>query len=345
VETSSYSDKEAGMKKYYCILVLTIGSLFDIVSAQDPHFTQFYSAPLTVNPAYTGVFRGQVRFMSNYRQQWNSLASPFTTVYASLDGKIGAQPEVGQNPFNMGVQFMTDRSMKGAFLSNYISGSAAYHVTLDYDGYKTIGAGLSASYGDRRIDFSGIAFDAQFASGGFNLSLPNGEAALQNMKPFVSVGAGLLYRYDNTFTGEFFDIGISGYHFNKPRQTVLNDPTQFLPLRIAAQISWQKYLNDNTILNLKGLYQTQASVSYVLGGFSLAKLMGDPKNMIGAGCWYRSGEAVSPYLFIEYDHLLLGVTYDMVMGDLSKGPKPARATELSLQWRLGQGRENRVGIY
>ncbi len=315
------------------------------VVAQDPHFTQFYSAPLTVNPAYTGVFRGQLRLMSNYRQQWNSLASPFTTAYVSLDGKVGEMPEVGQNPFNIGVQLMNDRSMKGAFLSNYISGSAAYHVALDYDGLKTLGGGLSFGYGNRRIDFSSIAFDEQFASGGFNLSLPSGEAALQSMKPFVTISAGLLYRYDNTFTGEFFDVGVSAYHLNKPQQTVLNDPTQILPLRLSAQISWQKYLNDNTILNLKGLYQSQASVSYALGGFSLAKLFGDPKNMVGAGCWYRSGEAVSPYLFVEYNHLMIGFTYDMVMGDLSKGPRPARASELSLQWRLGQGRENRVGLY
>lgn len=333
------------MKALRRILISSFGMLALSGSAQDPHFTQFYSAPLTVNPAYTGVFRGQFRFMSNYRQQWNSLAAPYTTALASIDGKIGAQPDVGQNPFNLGVQFMNDRSMKGAFTSNYITGSASYHVTLDFDGYKTLGGGLSVSYGDRRIDFSGIAFDEQFMSGGFNLMMPNGEAALQNMKPFVSVGAGLLYRYDNTFTGEFFDIGISGYHFNKPQQTVLNDPAQYLPFRLSAQISWQRYLNDNTILNLKGLYQSQASANYVLGGFSLAKLMGDPKNMVGAGCWYRSSEAVSPYLFIEYNHMLVGFTYDMVMGDLSKGPKPARSSELSLQWRLGQGRENRVGIY
>ncbi len=315
--------------------------------AQDPHFTQFYSAPLTVNPAYTGVFRGQLRFMSNYRQQWNGLGTPFTTAYASLDGKLGQQTDeaIGQNPFNVGIQFMSDRSMKGAFRSNYINASSSYHVKLDYDGYKSLGAGLSVSYGDRRVDFSSISFDQQFMSGGFNLSMPNGEAALQNMKPFVSVGAGLLYRYDNTYTGEFFDIGVSGYHFNKPQQTLLNDPTQFLPLRLSAQISWQRYLDDQTVMNLKALYQSQASISYFLGGFSLAKLLGDPKNMIGAGCWYRSGEAVSPYVFLEYNHFLMGFTYDMVMGDLSKGPRPARASELSLQWRLGQGRENRVGIY
>lgn len=335
------------MKNIKFHIAVFFGWLSLFAQAQDPHFTQFYSAPMAVNPAYTGVFRGQLRFMSNFRQQWNGLGTPFTTAYASLDGKVGSgrSEGVGQNPFNMGVQFMNDRSMKGAFKSNYINTSASYHVVLDYDGFKSLGAGLSFSYADRRIDFTSISFDEQFMSGGFNLTMPNGEAALQNMKPFASVGAGLLYRYDNTFTGEFFDIGVSGYHFNRPSQTVINDPTQFLPFRLSAQVSWQKYLDDNTILNLKGLYQSQASINYFLGGFSLAKLVGDPKNMIGAGCWYRSAEAVSPYVFLEYNHLLIGFTYDMVMGSLNKGPKPARASEISLQWRLGQGRENQVGLY
>ena len=332
------------MKRLTTYIALLLVILPEIASTQDPHFTQFYSAPMTVNPAYTGVFRGQLRFMSNYRQQWNGLGTPFTTAYASLDGKVasGEEETIGQNPFNLGIQFMNDRSMKGAFNSNYLNASASYHVTLDYDGFKSLGAGLSFSYANRRIDFSSISFDEQFMSGGFNLSMPNGEAALQNMKPYASAGAGILYRYDNTYTGEFFDLGVSAYHLNKPQQTVLNDPTQFVPLRLSAQISWQKYLNDNTILNLKGLYQSQAKINYFLGGFSMAKLMGDPKNMIGAGCWYRSSEAISPYVFIEYNHLLIGFTYDMVMGDLSKGPQPARASEISLQWRLGRGRENRV---
>ncbi len=305
-------------------------------SAQDPHFTQFYSAPFTVNPAYTGVFEGQVRIMSNYRQQWGNAIDPFTTAILSADTKIGKGGTIGQNPFNIGLQMVNDRSMRGAFKSNYLSATASYHVQVDQDGYKSLGAGLMASYGDRRLDFMNQSFDAQFASGGFNLSLPTGESALRNLEPFMTVGAGLLYRFDNHESGDFFDIGASVFHLNKPRQSALGDENQFIPVRYSAQISYQKYLNETSILNLRGLYQNQASVEYMLAGFSYAKLLGVNKEMVGAGLWYRTSDAVSPYVFVEWNKVQVGLSYDVTLSNLTKGPKPARSIEMSLQWRLGR---------
>ena len=40
--------------------------------AQDPHFTQYFTSPLTLNPALTGLVQGDLRFAANYRQQWAS---------------------------------------------------------------------------------------------------------------------------------------------------------------------------------------------------------------------------------------------------------------------------------
>lgn len=304
------------------------------LSAQDPHFTQFYSAPLTVNPAYTGVFEGQVRVISNYRQQWGNAIDPFTTALVSADAKLGKKAGEGQNPFNIGLQLMNDRSMRGAFKSNYLSATASYHVPMDQDGYKSFGAGLTASYADRRIDLMNQSFDAQFTSGGFDLSLPTGESALRQLEPFMTVGAGLLYRYDNHESGDFFDIGASAYHLNRPRQSALGDANQIVPIRFSAQLSYQKYINESSIINLRCLYQNQASVAYILGGFSVAKLIGSNKEMVGAGLWYRTGDAVSPYLFVEWNRVQLGLSYDVTLSDLTKGPKPVRSMELSVQWRL-----------
>jgi len=317
------------------LFILFLMGLEFIVSAQDPHFTQFYSAPFTVNPAYAGVFEGKIRLATNYRQQWGNLADPYVTSSVSVDTKIGSNPKTGQNPFNIGMHFMNDNSMQGAFRSSYFGLVASYHVNLDEDGYNTLGAGLSGNFGNRKIDFSSISFDQQFTSDGFNLSLPNGEAALQAMKPFFSVGAGVLYRYDNSETGDFVELGLSGYHFNKPKQSVLNDPNEYLPVRYSAQATYQKYLNETSILKFLALYQRQAEVKYLLGGFSFSKLFGSTNDMqIGIGSWYRTGDAVSPYVFMGYKKFRLGMTYDVTTSNLSKGLKPAKSYEFSMQWRF-----------
>jgi len=324
------------MQKKILLLILCAGYQI-FLYAQDPHFTQFTSAPFTVNPAFAGAFNGDVRFMSNYRQQWANLVDPFTTALVAGDFKFGnSNTNYTQSPFNIGVQLMQDKSMSGAFKSNYGGIIGSYHVKIDPSENQTLGVGLSLNYGTRRIDFSNISFDTQFTSGGFDLSLPNGEIAMQNMKPFYTIGAGILFRSNDPTTGTFFDFGFSGYHFNKPVQTVFDDPNQTLPIRLSGQFSFQKYLSSYSILYINGLFQKQASVSYLLTGFSLAKLFGNSnENMFGGGLMYRTKESFSPHVYIEYSNLRIGCSYDIAYNNLKRTLTPASSLELSVQWRFG----------
>jgi type IX secretion system PorP/SprF family membrane protein len=318
------------MKKRTLVFLLIL--CYHIASAQDPHFTQFYAAPLTVNPAYTGVFSGKTRLMSNYRQQWKSASANYNTVTLAVDHKVGSGAE-GQNPLNFGIMLMNDQSISGVVKSNYITGTASYHVRLDEEDTKNIGLGLSASYGSRQVDFSGLSFSNQFMGSGFNTTLPSGEAGLNNLKPFFSVGAGLLLQSNNFDEGNFFDVGISAYHLNKPEQTVMKDDYQYVPLRFSVQGSFQKYLSEEVLLNFKALYQYQANIKYFLGGFSAEKLLGENKGqMIGAGLWYRSGDALSPYVRLGFGKFLIGASYDMTISTLKSSTNPARSYELSLQY-------------
>jgi type IX secretion system PorP/SprF family membrane protein len=318
------------------VLFLLSASL--IVKAQDPHFTQFNAAPFTVNPAYTGVFDGGSRFMSNYRQQWSSIGTPYTTSVVAFDGKLFNDGQYVQNPFNMGIQFMSDKTMKGAFKSNFITATAAYHVPLNMKGDQSLGVGLSASYGSRKIDFTNLSTETQFTNGGFDPTLPNGEIALENMKPYATVGAGLLYTYNNREEGTFFDFGAAVYHLNKPQQTILYDQNEYVPTRVAAQATLQRYTSSMLLLDLRMLYQSQAGVDYVLGGLSVAKLFSEERdaNMVGIGCWYRSADAVSPYVFTEINRCRVGFSYDIQINDIRKNVRPVSTMEFSLQWRLGK---------
>ena len=70
----------------FALSAMLSGGLCEHASAQDVHTTQFYASPLTLNPALTGGFDGQLRASLNYRDQWRGLLpSPFVTTSASLD--------------------------------------------------------------------------------------------------------------------------------------------------------------------------------------------------------------------------------------------------------------------
>ena len=57
-------------------------------TAQDPQFSQYFSSPLSLNPAFTGYYDGTHRIASNFRNQWVGAGDPFTTASVSFDTRV-----------------------------------------------------------------------------------------------------------------------------------------------------------------------------------------------------------------------------------------------------------------
>ena len=74
------------LEKALTLALLLIASLLfkPTATAQDPQFSQFYAAPLYLNPALTGnTF--QDRIILNYRKQWMGIAPGYETFAVSYD--------------------------------------------------------------------------------------------------------------------------------------------------------------------------------------------------------------------------------------------------------------------
>src|ERR1700760_219933 len=85
------------MRALYAITLCCIIFLLPDAKAQDPAFSQYYSAPLYLNPAFTGTTQDH-RFIANYRNQWPNLARGYETFAFSYD--------VSLNQYNSGVGFL-----------------------------------------------------------------------------------------------------------------------------------------------------------------------------------------------------------------------------------------------
>src|SRR5215467_12867108 len=81
-------------------------------SAQDIHFSQYYSAPLTINPALTGGFAGDYRAGVNYRTQWGSVTVPYRTFDLYGDLNIGRRL-ISRNFWAVGLNVISDRAGDG----------------------------------------------------------------------------------------------------------------------------------------------------------------------------------------------------------------------------------------
>src|SRR4051812_2657767 len=98
---------------------------FAVVSsanAQDLHYSQFYNAPLSVNPALSGVFDGKFRLSNIYRSQWSGLGKGYTTLHISGDAPIG-KGMLGSNFFGIGFMIAQDKAGEAGYKSSLFEGS------------------------------------------------------------------------------------------------------------------------------------------------------------------------------------------------------------------------------
>src|SRR5271156_4441203 len=107
---------------YKSVLVLVLMLLAGgTVTAQDPQFSQFYAAPLYLNPAFAGSTQ-QGRVGMNYRNQWPANDANFTTISAYADFYIEDK--------NSGVGAFLPRDYVGSVGLQSISFSLQYAYQL-----------------------------------------------------------------------------------------------------------------------------------------------------------------------------------------------------------------------
>jgi type IX secretion system PorP/SprF family membrane protein len=318
--------------KYLLSLVVVLLSING--KAQDPHFSQFFAAPLNINPAFAGDINGTNRLVVNYRQQWSGLTTPYKTQVVTWDTKLSLNKQ-SPNYFGAGIMLMGDQAMDGVFKSNYASANLAGHFFLDEAESNRLSIAFAGMYGNRIIDYSQLNFASQFVSGGFNTSLPTGEKGFANMKPFGSVSAGLLYQYASEKS--LMEFGVAAYHLNRPMQSSFSDPMQRLPVRFVFSGSLDQQINDNVVLNVNGIYHNQASGSYfAVGGALCYYLNEDEGTSINGGLFYRSGDAIYPYVGLGIKQFQFGFTYDITTSQLKTAPQAMKSWELSLTMRLSR---------
>lgn len=354
------------MKK--AVLIISCFLLTSLSRAQDPAYAQFFSSPLTINPALTANINEKWRMVTNYRNQWSGTGDPYTTATVSMDSKLFQDVTgnyVDENTrVGIGGMMMMDRSVGGALKSNYASLNMTANIRLvKKEGYEAngarirhidkagndeiaeqrLGVGLGISYGHRRLDYSKLSFGEQFNGTTFDTNLPSGETALSQMKGFMSASAGLLYTYRKNYTQA--DIGVAGYHLNKPMQTFVNDKNQQLARRYVVHANLETLLGNSILFAANGIYQSQAGASYFSVGGTFGYIVpsyNDQENFIfNAGAWYWAENAIIPYVGISYGSFQLGLTYDITTSKLNEAARRSNTFEFSLVLR-GMGRRSGV---
>jgi type IX secretion system PorP/SprF family membrane protein len=302
-----------------------------VVTAQDPHFSQFFSSPLTLNPAFTGKFFGTYRVSGNYRNQWPTINNAFTSATASVDFQVMQDKMATGDAWGVGFMAFNDNSSNGAVQFNYGSFSTAYHKSLDEDGMHQIGLGVQATYANMLINTNSLNFEDQLTTAGFTRLTSEIFNSSTLKSSYIDLNAGLLYNGSTNDRNNFY-LGVSMYHINQPKQSFTGAEYVLKP-RTNIHAGGYFPLGTNTTLHLSGSQSFQANVSQTIFGgaleFNATPNLPNPTSLYVGG-WLRLRDAIIPYIGIEFNNLRIGASYDYNASSLRTASMNRGGIELSL---------------
>ena len=311
-------------------LIILAAFVSTCVLAQDPHFSQFFASPLTLNPAFTGKFDGEWRLAVNHRDQWPSIPKAYVTTSGSFDFGIMKDKLPAGDVFGVGISGLSDASANDQLKLNYGSLSLSYHKALDEDGYNTIGAGFQGTYSSLTLDEGKLTFEDMLRQNGFTGArtdfLNNG-----NNQNYFDVNAGILFSGSSNGENNYY-AGVSVYHVNRPK-VGFKDQNYLLTNRITLHGGGSIPVADALTLNASFIYQSQSKASETtLGGALAYNLNGDDVNpsSIFVGSWLRLNDALIPYVGLEVGGLRIGASYDVNVSSLKTATASRGGSEFSL---------------
>jgi type IX secretion system PorP/SprF family membrane protein len=306
------------MKTIFLILFLVVCCS---VFSQDPTFTQFYSNPVYLNPAFTGS-NGCPRFVSNYRSQWNGLTGNYQTTSFAYDqyfkslsggiGIIGLYDSQGQNTIQT--------SMLGLTYSYHLKVNRKFSVMF----------GARAAYFQKFLDWNKLTFgDMIDPRRGFIYQ--TNEAPRGGSRGFLDISSGVI-----GFSKNYF-FGIAMHHMNRPDESLILGKSN-LPIRYTAHLGSNIRIDRNgrygssTILMPNIIYQYQNGFQeFNIGAYVK---YGD----ITAGVWYRTTDAFILSFGYQTSKYKVGYSYDLTTSRLGNMLSQG-SHEVSLGFNLKCGRK------
>jgi type IX secretion system PorP/SprF family membrane protein len=292
-------------------IALLLFFVASLLKAQDPQFTQFYAAPMFLNPAFAGL-TDEHRFSANYRRQWPGIKQSFTTYMAAYDYNIA--------DLNSGIGGFVWQDKAGT--SNFVTTQGGINFSYKAKLTRTsdLRGGIMVGLGQKKLDNSTLVFNDQLLTG----SSTSRDYKADNLT-FVDLGAGALY------SNEKYWMGVTVKHINRPNVSMVGN-TELLPAYISAHAGYRHVLSNLGSKRSEPKEYINASVhfrhqqkydQFDIGAYYF-------KNFMNIGLWYR-GLPLKKYapgysnqesialligLIIPDKNLKVGYSYDMTISRL-----------------------------
>lgn len=323
-------------------LFVLFGGLIAIsVNAQDIHFSQFDETQLQLDPADAGV-QHDVRVVTNYKNQWQTVGSPYKTFALSADTRLLRDKK---HHLGLGIDFFSDKAGDANLKSNQVNLSLSGIINVSE--YSKISAGLMTGLAQRSITVDGLQWGNQYDGMAYDASLPTGETASPQSFNFVDLGAGMEYSYGNSEMyisandARRINIGVAIFHPHNPTYTFYGDNTQILHTKYVfhgnAAIGVK---NTNLVLKPSYIVFLQGGVKEITPGLTFQYILQEGSKYTGRkkpaafsiGGYYRVKDAFIAVAKFEYSNYAIGFSYDVNISKLTTVSKARGGFEVSLRF-------------
>ncbi len=329
-------------KVWACVCMALCGVT---AQAQSIHFSQYYNAPLLVNPANTAMMPDyDYRMGANFRNQWSSVPVPYNTFSAFADFKV---PNNRQNDgdvhswLGVGGALFSDKAGDGNLALTHMEVTAAYHLAMTRTSLLSLG--LEGGYAQRSVNYDALTFDSQWDGFAFNGSLPNAEKNGIIKTNYADVGAGINYAY---FPNDdvYIKVGAGVANINQPVESFYGSQNQ-LGIRPTADIDGVFKPATGYIINPSIYFATQKG-AYELTYGSLFRVYLSGHDVLSTqlilGAFNRLNDAVIGVVGFQWGGVQVTASYDATISRLAPYNAGNGAMEFSLIYQGIYGGFSRV---
>lgn len=308
------------MKRIYIHIIFIAFFAFQFgsfVQAQDFHFSQFFNAPVIVNPALTGKYSEDFRLSLIHRSQWKQINTPYTTSAVSGDINFVKLP-VSLDKVGLGFYLMNDELGDGIFKNQSAMLSIAVHKAIDPFKRHVISGGLQGGYIRKNVDKSGLTFRDQIEN--FETtSNPTRDGVMSGVNfGYLSFNAGVSWSYSVNDKLNVYS-GASVSNANTPKERLFITEHSNLRRRYFLTFGGKYQLTDKVAILPSLMYMTQSRARDFNLGTTLMYFFNEKKDVaIQGGIYYRATDASILYGGLKIKNYHVAISYDASVSGLRK---------------------------
>ena len=310
--------------------------------AQDIHFSQFYNAPMNLNPALTGVFKGDQRFVGNYRNQWVAVPVPYLTFSGAYDQKIYLKA-LGDGFLGGGLIFNYDKSGDGDMIWSQLGANISYTQPLSEQLF--ISGGFQYLLGSRRVNPDKLAWAEQWNGDIYDENTSLTEDFNNRTKGFSSLSGGLNLHFQLEDTRTKADVGVGLFHLNNPSVNFFEDKNVSLPVKGNSYAIGTIEVHPKMDVRVFGFHSFQTKYSETVVGAALRyhlSLQRSREISVQLGTNVRLGDALIPTLEVQYHAVRVGFSYDVNTSPFEVATRKKGGPEISIEYIIAKVKSVKV---